>query len=209
MLSALSSGATNVRQTIAQVLNFALVLSTAFMLWKSLSIFSASSSPIVVVLSGSMEPAFQRGDLLFLWNRSPRAEVGEVVVYNVRGKDIPYEPNRPYHIDSVPSLTLASIVHRVVRTFPEVDASNKVKEITVDTTPNTHMLLTKGDNNLADDVELYARGQDHLDREADIVGSVRGYIPMVGYVTIMLSEHPWLKTVLLGMMGLMVMLQRE
>lgn len=51
--------------------------------------------------------------------------------YNVRGKDIPYEPNRPYHIDSVPSLTLASIVHRVVRTFPEVDASNKVKEITV------------------------------------------------------------------------------
>ena len=30
-----------------------------------------------------------------------------------------------------------------------------------------------------------------------------------GYVTIMLSEHPWLKTVLLGIMGLMVMLQRE
>lgn len=81
------------------------------MLWKGLSVFSASSSPIVVVLSGSMEPAFQRGDLLFLWNRSPRAEVGEIVVfvlpyldgresalltsdgnsYNVRGKDIPYE----------------------------------------------------------------------------------------------------------------------
>ena len=50
-----------------------------------------------------MEPAFQRGDLLFLWNRAPRAEVGEVVVYNVRGKDIP-------------------IVHRVVRAFPEVPA---------------------------------------------------------------------------------------
>ena len=60
-----------------------------------------------------MEPAFQRGDLLFLWNRSPRTEVGEIVVYNVRGKDIP-------------------IVHRVVRTFPEVEANtNKVKEITV------------------------------------------------------------------------------
>lgn len=60
------------------------VLSTAFMLWKGLSVASASSSPIVVVLSGSMEPAFQRGDLLFLWNRSPRTEVGEIVVYNVR-----------------------------------------------------------------------------------------------------------------------------
>lgn len=73
----------------------------------------------------------------------------------------------------------------------------------------SHMLLTKGDNNIADDTELYARGQDHLNRKADIVGSVRGYIPMVGYVTIMLSEHPWLKSVLLGIMGLMVVLQRE
>ncbi|KAJ6138410.1 Signal peptidase I [Penicillium samsonianum] len=193
MLSSLSSSITNARQSIAQVLNFALVLSTAFMLWKGLSVVSASSSPIVVVLSGSMEPAFQRGDLLFLWNRGARAEIGEVLVYNVRGKSIP-------------------IVHRVVRTFPEVEgrvSAKKVKEITVDTTPNSHMLLTKGDNNLADDTELYAEGQDYLDRAEDIVGSVRGYIPMVGYVTIMLSEHPWLKTVMLGLMGLMVMIQRE
>ena len=47
-----------------------------------------------------MEPAFQRGDLLFLWNRNwfEETKVGEIVVYNVRGKDIP-------------------IVHRVVRKF--------------------------------------------------------------------------------------------
>lgn len=57
-----------------------------------------------------MEPAFQRGDLLFLWNRDELGwgmgtggrdggiQVGEVVVYNVRGKDIP-------------------IVHRVVRRY--------------------------------------------------------------------------------------------
>ncbi|KAJ5130458.1 uncharacterized protein N7515_006497 [Penicillium bovifimosum] len=194
MLSSLSASITNARQSIAQVLNFALVLSTAFMLWKGLSVLSASSSPIVVVLSGSMEPAFQRGDLLFLWNRSP-VELGEVVVYNVRGKDIP-------------------IVHRVVRTFPEVEgraSAKKVKEVTVGSrdASGSRMLLTKGDNNLADDTELYAQDQDHLNRAEDIVGSVRGYIPMVGYVTIMLSEHPWLKTVMLGIMGLMVMLQRE
>lgn len=113
MLSSLSSGMANTRHTITQALNFALVLSTAFMLWKGLSIATASSSPIVVVLSGSMEPAFQRGDLLLLWNRSPRTEVGEVVVYNVRDKDIP-------------------IVHRVLRTYPEVEGkARKVKEITV------------------------------------------------------------------------------
>lgn len=77
-----------------------LVLSTAFMMWKGLSVVSDSPSPIVVVLSGSMEPAFQRGDLLFLWNRNliQDTDVGEIVVYNVRGKDIP-------------------IVHRVVRKF--------------------------------------------------------------------------------------------
>ena len=86
------------RQLATQVLNFALVLSTAFMLWKGLSVATDSASPIVVVLSGSMEPAFQRGDLLFLWNRGLETKVGEVVVYNVRGKDIP-------------------IVHRVVRRF--------------------------------------------------------------------------------------------
>ena len=70
-------------------------------------------------------------------------------------------------------------------------------------------LLTKGDNNLADDTELYARGQDYLERSQDIIGSVVGYVPFVGYVTILLSEHPWLKTVMLGIMGVMVVLQRE
>ncbi|KAL3453350.1 signal peptidase complex catalytic subunit sec11 [Aspergillus insuetus] len=191
MLSFLSPSLSNTRQTLAQVLSFGLVLSTAFMLWKGLSIATASSSPIVVVLSGSMEPAFQRGDLLFLWNRSPRAEIGEIVVYNVKGKDIP-------------------IVHRVVRSFPEVEGKRKtVKEVPESSPVPPNMLLTKGDNNIADDTELYARGQEYLHRDEDIVGSVRGYMPMVGYVTIMLSEHPWLKSVLLGIMGLMVILQRE
>ncbi|KAJ9381008.1 hypothetical protein DTO063F5_6459 [Paecilomyces variotii] len=195
MLSFLSSQLSNTRQSLAQVLNFALVLSTAFMMWKGLSVFTASSSPIVVVLSGSMEPAFQRGDLLFLWNRSPRAEIGEIVVYNVKGKDVP-------------------IVHRVVRTFPDVEVKGKkgkkgVKAPSPAGPGESHMLLTKGDNNLASDEELYAKGQDSLNRKEDLVGSVRGYIPAVGYVTIMLSEHPWLKSVLLGIMGLLVILQRE
>lgn len=96
MLSALGLGAP--RQLLTQLLNFALVLSTAFMLWKGLSVATSSPSPIVVVLSGSMEPAFQRGDLLFLWNRGMDTQIGEVVVYNVKGKDIP-------------------IVHRVVRRY--------------------------------------------------------------------------------------------
>ncbi|KAK4227617.1 putative signal peptidase [Podospora fimiseda] len=172
MLSALG----NPRQAAAQIMNFGLILSTAFMMWKGLSVITDSPSPIVVVLSGSMEPAFQRGDLLLLWNRNFLEEtaVGEIVVYNVQGKDIP-------------------IVHRIVRKFGTGDKAK---------------LLTKGDNNNADDTELYAAGQDYLNRK-DIIGSVVGYIPFVGYVTIMLSEHPWMKTVMLGIMGLVVVLQRE
>ncbi|KAI5793256.1 signal peptidase complex catalytic subunit SEC11 [Geopyxis carbonaria] len=183
----------NPRQILAQIVNFALILGTAFMLWKGLSVATDSPSPIVVVLSGSMEPAFQRGDLLFLWNRNlemsditgpppaPGSEfggtkVGEIVVYNVAGKDIP-------------------IVHRVVRRHKGAK------------TPEN--LLTKGDNNHADDTELYARNQFYLNREKEVIGSVVGYIPFVGYVTILLSEHPWAKSVLLGMMGLMVVMQRE
>lgn len=69
-------------------------------------------------------------------------------------------------------------------------------------------LLTKGDNNGADDTDLYAMGQDYLERK-DIIGSVVAFIPFVGYVTILLSEYPWLKTVMIGLMGLLVVLQRE
>jgi signal peptidase len=121
-------------------------------------------------------------------------QVGEIVVYNVVGKDIP-------------------IVHRVVRRHkgvyvvlppsaplaPSLTASRR--------TPLN--LLTKGDNNHADDTELYARNQFYLDREKEVIGSVVGYIPFVGYITILLSEHPWLKSVMLGIMGLLVILQRE
>jgi len=82
---------------------------------------------------------------------------------------------------------------------PETDGSRK--------TPLN--LLTKGDNNHADDTELYARNQFYLDREKEVIGSVVGYIPFVGYVTILLSEHPWAKSVLLVIMGLVVMLERE
>jgi hypothetical protein len=58
----------NARQLIYQALNFAMIVSSALMIWKGLMVVTGSESPIVVVLSGSMEPAFFRGDLLFLTN---------------------------------------------------------------------------------------------------------------------------------------------
>jgi signal peptidase len=45
-----------------------------------------------------MEPAFYRGDLLFLNNRQPLIAVGDICVFQVKGRDVP-------------------IVHRVIETL--------------------------------------------------------------------------------------------
>jgi signal peptidase len=98
------------------MLNFASVLASGLMIYKGLGLITNTESPIVVVLryvdpsldelplpharaeffcssksySGSMEPAFHRGDLLFLINPpNTRYEIGDITVYKIPGQDIP------------------------------------------------------------------------------------------------------------------------
>ncbi|KAK8393391.1 hypothetical protein O3P69_013409 [Scylla paramamosain] len=95
----------NMRQLFYQLLNFAMIVSSALMIWKGLMVVTGSESPIVVVLS--MEPAFQRGDLLFLTNYEQEPiRAGEIVVFKVEGRDIP-------------------IVHRVMKVHEKEDGSVK------------------------------------------------------------------------------------
>ncbi len=83
-----------------------MIVSSALMIWKGLMVVTGSESPIVVVLSGSMEPAFHRGDLLFLTNYdSEDIRVGEIVVFKVEGRDIP-------------------IVHRVLKLHEKEDGGS-------------------------------------------------------------------------------------
>ncbi|XP_071548611.1 signal peptidase complex catalytic subunit SEC11A isoform X2 [Panulirus ornatus] len=97
----------SIRQLFYQVLNFAMIVSSALMIWKGLMVVTGSESPIVVVLSGSMEPAFQRGDLLFLTNYDHEPiRAGEIVVFKVEGRDIP-------------------IVHRVMKVHEKEDGTVK------------------------------------------------------------------------------------
>ena len=56
--------------------------------------------------------------------------------------------------------------------------------------------LTKGDNSPFDDTMLYPLRQRYLFR-SDIVGSVRGHIPYIGQMTLLLGDFPWLKQTLL------------
>ncbi|KAH9368069.1 hypothetical protein HPB48_001031 [Haemaphysalis longicornis] len=95
-------------QLLYQVLNFGMIVSSALMIWKGLMVVTGSGSPIVVVLSGSMEPAFHRGDLLFLTNyKEDPIRVGDIVVFKVEGRDIP-------------------IVHRVLKLHEKEDGSVKI-----------------------------------------------------------------------------------
>jgi len=60
------------------------------MIWKSLMLVTSSESPVVVVLSGSMEPAYYRGDILFLtFYENDPIKPGDVVVFKLAGQDIP------------------------------------------------------------------------------------------------------------------------
>ena len=90
----------SLRPALLQALNFVSVVSTALCMWKALSVLTDTESPVVVVLSGSMEPAFYRGDLLFLSMPSTQLRVGDITVYKVPGAEIP-------------------IVHRVIEVHDE------------------------------------------------------------------------------------------
>jgi signal peptidase I len=64
-------------------------LGTPFMLWKGLTVLTASSVPVLCVISESMAPAFHRGDLLLLSNRSNHIHAGDIPVVWFHGRDLP------------------------------------------------------------------------------------------------------------------------
>ncbi|KAI8098744.1 signal peptidase I [Halteromyces radiatus] len=166
----------NARQVALQVLNILTILASALMIWKGLALALNNESPIVVVLSGSMEPAFHRGDLLVLSLPNEPIQVNDICVFKL--------PERP-----VP------IVHRVIKLHD-------------DAVTGKQYLLTKGDNNPGDDRSLYDYRQMWIHQE-NVVGKVRGFVPYVGMVTIVMNDYPMVKYVLLGVLGLFALVQRE
>eukprot|EP00010_Vexillifera_abyssalis_P004521 CAMPEP_0201557566 /NCGR_PEP_ID=MMETSP0173_2-20130828/62549_1 /ASSEMBLY_ACC=CAM_ASM_000268 /TAXON_ID=218659 /ORGANISM="Vexillifera sp., Strain DIVA3 564/2" /LENGTH=136 /DNA_ID=CAMNT_0047970471 /DNA_START=1075 /DNA_END=1482 /DNA_ORIENTATION=+ len=133
-------------------------------------LLTGSESPIVVVLSGSMEPAFYRGDLLFLTQHDGPFEIGDVVVFKLPERDIP-------------------IVHRIIQLVERKDGD--------------YDILTKGDNNQADDRGLYDPGMNWLNRQ-HIIGRARGFCPYIGMITIIMNDHPYVKYLVIGLLGLFV-----
>eukprot|EP01066_Platyproteum_vivax_P019185 Platyproteum_vivax@DN7633_c2_g1_i1.p1 len=77
------------RKAAQQLLNLAGIVFSALMLWRGLMLITGSESPVVVVLSGSMEPGFHRGDILFLSMTQDPITTGDVVVFKVDGREVP------------------------------------------------------------------------------------------------------------------------
>lgn len=90
------------RHLASDILTILIIFSTAFMTWKSLTLFTNTPAPIMVVVSESMAPAFHRGDIIILWNRDTFIKVGDIAVCWFPGRELP-------------------MVHRTVQTFWEVD----------------------------------------------------------------------------------------
>ncbi|KAE8646444.1 signal peptidase complex catalytic subunit SEC11A [Cucumis sativus] len=171
-----STESIKLRQPLSQAVSLGLIVTSALIIWKALMCITGSESPVVVVLSGSMEPGFKRGDILFLHMSKDPIRTGEIVVFHIDGREIP-------------------IVHRVIKVRERQDSG----EVDV---------LTKGDNNYGDDRLLYAHGQQWLQRH-HIMGRAVGFLPYVGWVTIIMTERPIIKYILVGTLGLLVLISND
>nr|CAB3463182.1 unnamed protein product [Digitaria exilis] len=87
------------------------------------------------------------------------------------------------------------IVHRVIKVHERQDTAE------VD-------ILTKGDNNFGDDRLLYAHGQLWL-QQHHIMGRAVGFLPYVGWITIVMTEKPIIKYLLMGALGLLVITSKD
>ena len=181
------------RGALMQFLNLFCFLATLLMLWRVFMFGTGSESPVVVVLSGSMEPAFHRGDILFLnmWNRKDLGS-GDVIVFAIEGRGIP-------------------IVHRILNSHIEknsperqalADAGNVPAQL-----PNLH-LLTKGDNNAVDDRGLYNHKQNFIGRR-EVMGRAFLFLPYIGLVIIVLNDYPWMKYLLIAAMMFFILIGRD
>lgn len=171
------------------------------------------SHQIVVVLSGSMEPGYYRGDILFLREPVTPVSVGDVVVFNTGDSDIPIV-HRVIKLHEATDATILPEAPKETSRLPSARPTPELASIAaVPSHPHAHsyppvVMLTKGDNNWGDDRELYPRGWEWL-RFEHIVGRVFAYVPHAGRLTILLNDYPALKFGLIGTLALFVLTSKE
>jgi len=163
------------KKVIIAVVMICIAFFGSFLLYFGLQVGLNTEAPIVIVVSGSMEPNIREGDLLFVMGANPKDikngtaedKNGDVIVFDARGlwAGAPEEP----------------IVHRVVDKYLVGDI---------------WYFRTKGDANSLPD-------QAHVP-ESRIIGVVIGGIPYIGWVKILLTESGLLIPLLVIISALLV-----
>ncbi|KAG2488750.1 hypothetical protein HYH03_012748 [Edaphochlamys debaryana] len=101
----LTSLRTHFRHWLHTLVQLGVLVAGILAFWKTLMLVTGTESPIVVVLSGSMEPGLHRGDLVVLHMGKPPIRTGEIVVFSLDGRDIP-------------------IVHRVIKVHERANGTH-------------------------------------------------------------------------------------
>ena len=163
------------KKIIIAVVLISVAFFGSFLIYFILQISFNTESPIVVVVSGSMEPQIHKGDLLFVMGREPENikngtiidKDGDIIVFNAQGL-WPYAPIEP-------------IVHRVIEKYQIGD---------------TWYFRTKGDANSMPDAAPVPEGR--------IIGVVVGGIPYIGWVKIFLTDSGLLIPLLVIISALLI-----
>ena len=155
------------KKVIIAVIIISFAFFGSFIIYYILQVTLNTPNPMVVVISGSMEPNVHKGDLLFLRgvddpsiikNGTIENQDGDIIVYDARGlwSSAPEEP----------------IVHRVVDKWYN---------------DSGWFFLTKGDANNC--VDPPSPCEEEIPVPADhIIGVVIGGIPYIGWIKIWLTD---------------------
>jgi len=164
------------RKIVVAILLIVFAFSGSFLIYFIMQLSLNTNTPMVVVVSGSMEPNLYRGDLLFLKGIDPanikngtaEGKEGDIIVFDARG---------------LPGWTTAPsepIVHRVIA--KRYDSG--------------WFFFTKGDANPSHDGGWVP--------ESRVIGIVVGRIPYIGWVKILLTDSGLLVPLLVIVSALLI-----
>jgi signal peptidase len=163
------------KKIIIAVVMIVIAFFGSFLVYFILQISFNTESPIVIVISESMEPTIHKGDLLFVMgtdakdikNGTAEDQDGDVIVFDARGLwfNAPQEP----------------IVHRVIGKYLDGDI---------------WYFRTQGDANTSPDEAPIP--------ESRVIGVVVGWIPYIGWVKIFLTESGLLIPLLVIISALLI-----
>ncbi|OAG29724.1 signal peptidase, endoplasmic reticulum-type [Nematocida displodere] len=164
---------------ILQVINAAYLLTSAYMIWKTAGVLCNTDSPIVVVLSESMYPGFDRGDILLLSNWKKTVFCGDICVFQVVEKEIP-------------------IVHRVIDRYHKGKNGSELRVMT-----------KGDNNNSNDNFLYRKSGQMYLTTKNIQSLVFVSLFPYLGMLTIWANRWAWVKYAIMGFLFVSILFEQD